>query len=119
MILKIVDQENITIGGVQVYENNADGKLTVQDTYHIVAIIDGLDDVFGTNEEQILVKIDVSQFKENCLIAGEVYQEFEDVNDEDFYDCCMESICNRLEVGVGPVSNRAYEIWSIIEEEYL
>ena len=38
MILKIVDQENITIGGVQVYENNADGKLTVQDTYHISAL---------------------------------------------------------------------------------
>ena len=42
MILKIVDQENITIGGVQVYENNADGKLTVQDTYHISALEYGL-----------------------------------------------------------------------------
>ena len=119
MILKIVDQENITIGGVQVYENNADGKLTVQDTYHIVAIIDGLDDIFGTNEEQILVKIDVSQFKENCLIAGEVYHEFADSNDEDFYKMCIESICDRLEVGVGPIPDRVYEIWSIIEEEYL
>ena len=119
MILKIVDQENITIGGVQVYENNADGKLTVQDTYHIVAIIDGLDDIFGTNEEQILVKIDVSQFKENCLIAGEVYHEFADFNDEDFYKNCIESICNRLGVGVGPIPDRVYEIWSIIEEEYL
>ena len=119
MILKIVDQENITIGGVQVYENNADGKLTVQDTYHIVAISDGLDDVFGTNEEQILVKIDVSQFKENCLIAGEVYHEFEDANDEDFYHLCMESISNRLGVGAGIIPDRVYEIWSIIEEEYL
>ena len=81
-----------------------------------------------TNLESILNKpnlkieteySDIAKFKENCLIAGEVYNEFEDVNDEDFYDCCMESICNRLEVGVGPVSDRAYEIWSIIEEEYL
>lgn len=119
MILKIVDQENITIGGVQVYENNADGKLTVQDTYHISALEYGTDSIFGSNEEQVTVIIDIAKFKENCLIAGEVYNEFEDVNDEDFYDCCMESICNRLEVGVGPVSERAYEIWSIIEEEYL
>ena len=102
MILKIVDQENITIGGVQVYENNADGKLTVQDTYHISALEYGTDSIFGSNEEQVTVIIDIAKFKEN-----------------DFYDCCMESICNRLEVGVGPVSDRAYEIWSIIEEEYL
>ena len=119
MIVRIIEQDGKVIGGIQVYENSFDGTTKVQDTYHIIAIIDGLDDIFGTNEEQILVKIDVSQFKENCLIAGEVYQEFKDVNDDDFYDCCMESICNRLEVGVGPVSNRAYEIWSIIEEEYL
>ena len=90
MILKIVDQENITIGGVQVYENNADGKLTVQDTYHISALEYGTDSIFGSNEEQVTVIIDIAKFKENCLIAGEVYNEFEDVNDDDFYDCCME-----------------------------
>ena len=39
--------------------------------------------------------------------------------DEDFYKNCIESICNRLEVGVGPIPDRVYEIWSIIEEEYL
>ena len=119
MILKIFDKNNGTIGAVHVYENNENGELCVQDTYHIRTLEYGSDDVFGTNNEELIVIVDVSEFKENCIIAGEVYQKFEDVNDEDFYDCCMESICNRLEVGVGPVSNRAYEIWSIIEEEYL
>lgn len=119
MILKIMDENNGTIGAVQVYENNENGELTVQDTHHIRALEYGSDDVFGTNDEEVIVIVDITEFKENCLIAGEVYQEFEDVNDDDFYDCCMESICNRLDVGVGPISNRAYEIWSIIEEEYL
>lgn len=119
MILKIVDENNGTIGAIEVYENNENGELKVQDTHHIRALEYGSDDVFGTNDKEVIVIVDVTEFKENCLIAGEVYQEFEDVSDEDFYDCCIESICNRLEVGVGPIPNRVYAIWSLIEEEYL
>lgn len=119
MILKIVDENNSTIGAVNVYENDENGKICVQDTYHINAIADGFDSVFGTNDAQLMVKIDVSEFKENCVIASEVYHEFEYCNDEDFYHLCVESICNRLEVGVEPIPDRAYEIWSIIEEMYL
>ena len=119
MILKIVDENNSTIGAVQVYENNENGELCVQDTYHIRALEYGADDVFGTNDEEVIVIVNIAEFKENCLIAGEVYQEFEDVNDEDFYKNCIESICNRLGVGVGPIPDRVYEIWSIIEEGYL
>ena len=119
MILKIVDNEKTTIGGVQVYENNENGELIVQDTYHIEAITDGFDDVFGTNDEQIVVTIDVAEFKQNCLIAGEVFKEWEYCNDDDFYKNCMSSICDKLGVTVGPVPDRAYEIWTIIEEEYL
>ena len=119
MILNIVDGNNSILGAVYVYENNENGELTVQDTYHIRALEYGHDSIFGTNEEEVTVTIDVTQFKENCLIAGEVYNEFEYCNDEDFYKNCMESICNKLEVGVGPIPDRAYEIWSIIEEEYL
>lgn len=119
MILKISDEKNGTIGAVQVYENNENGELTVQDTYHINALDDGFDSVFGTNDKEVIVIIDIAEFKENCLIAGQVYHEFADSNDEDFYNNCMESICSKLEVGVGPIPDRAYEIWSIIEEEYL
>lgn len=119
MILKVLDENNSTIGAVQVYENNENGELCVQDTYHIKDVTDNCDSVFGTNETELVVTIDITEFKENCLIAGEVYHEFADSNDEDFYKMCIESICNRLEVGVGPIPDRVYKIWSIIEEEYL
>ena len=119
MILKIADKNNSTIGAVKVYENNFDGKTEVQDTYHIKTLEYGLDTIFGSNEEEVAIIIDVTKFKENCLIAGEVYQELEDSNDEDFYKNCISTICNKLEVGVGPIPKRVYEIWSIIEEEYL
>ena len=119
MILKLVDENKCTIGAVKVYENDENGEVCVQDTYHINAITDGFDSVFGTNDEEVIVIIDIAKFKENCLIAGEVYQEFKDCNDEDFYRECMFSICNKLNVVSGPIPNRAYEIWSIIEEEYL
>ena len=119
MIVKIVEKDGKVIGGIQVYENSFDGKTKVQDTYHIEALEYGSDSIFGSNEEEVSVIIDVSEFKDNCLIAGNVYHEFEDCVDEDFYKNCIESICNKLEVGVGPVPDRVYEIWSIIEEEYL
>ena len=119
MILKIVDGNNSTIGAVQVYENSFDGTTIVQDTFHIKALEYGSDTIFGSNEEEVAIIIDVTKFKDNCLIAGEVYQELEDSNDEDFYKNCISTICNKLEVGVGPIPGRVYEIWSIIEEEYL
>ena len=119
MILKIIDENNGAIGAVQVYENNENGELTVHDTYHIKDVSDKLDSVFGTNETELVVTIDIGEFRSNCIIAGEVYREWEDCNDEYFYKNCMSSICDKLEVGVGPIPNRVYEIWSIIEGEYL
>ena len=119
MIVKIVEQDGKVIGGIQVYENSFDGTTKVQDTYHIKTFELGLDSLFGSNEEEIAVTIDVAEFKQNCLIAGEVFKEWEYCNDEDFYKNCMSSICDKLGVTVGPVPDRAYEIWSIIEGEYL
>lgn len=119
MIVRIVEKDGKVIGGIQVYENSFDGRTKVQDTYHIEALEFGSDSIFGGNEEEVSVIIDVSEFKDNCLIAGNVYHEFEDFNDDDFYRNCIESICKKLEVGVGPIPDRVYEIWSIIEEEYL
>ena len=119
MILKIVDKNNSTIAAVHVYENDENGELCVQDTYHIKEVFENCDSVFGTNDTQLEVIIDIAEFKENCLIAGEVYHEFEDCNDEDFYRECMFSICNRLNVVSGPIPDRAYDIWNIIEREYL
>ena len=62
MILKIVDSSNnSTIGAVYVYENNENGELTVQDTYHLKTVEHGFDDVFGTNDEQITISIDTKR----------------------------------------------------------
>ncbi|MBR2557959.1 MAG: hypothetical protein IKE95_06315 [Methanobrevibacter sp.] len=66
MILRIFDKNNGTIGAVHVYENNENGELCVQDTYHIKNVSDSCDSVFGTNETELVVTIDVSEFKENC-----------------------------------------------------
>ena len=38
MILNIVDGNNSILGAVYVYENNENGELTVQHTYHIRAL---------------------------------------------------------------------------------
>lgn len=119
MILRIVDVNNGTIGAIQVYENSEDGEISVQDTYHIKDVSDKLDSVFGTNETELTVTIDIGEFKSNCIMAGAVYSEWIGCVADDFYKNCMSSICDKLEVGVGPVPDRAYEIWSIIEEEYL
>lgn len=56
MILKIINEKD-TIAGIRVYENNFDGKVEVQDTYHLKVISNGFDDIFGTNEEQITIII--------------------------------------------------------------
>ena len=120
MILKVVDENKSTIGAVKVYENNFDGKIEVQDTCHIEAVENGFDSVFESNDEEVIVIIDIGEFKQNCLIAGEIFNKWNNnCEDEDFYRNCIESICNKLNFDSGPIPNRVYEIWSIIEEEYL
>ena len=59
MIVKILDQNGHVAGGIQVYENNFDGEVSIQDTYHVETIEDnGRDDIFGTNEEQITIQVE-------------------------------------------------------------
>ena len=40
-------------------------------------------------------------------------------NDEDFYKNCIESIMLKLNVTEGVMPNEVYEIWRIIEENYI
>lgn len=119
MILKIVNERGTVLGAVNVYENNENGEVFIKETRRCEAIEDGHDAIFDTNEETVVAIIDTSEFKENGIIAEKVYQEFENANDEDFYHLCMATICDRLGFVAGPIPDRAYEIWSIIEEEYL
>ena len=58
MILKIVDKDGNVAGGVYVYENNENGEVFVQDTYHVDVVNDDeLDDIFGTNETQVTIQV--------------------------------------------------------------
>jgi len=43
--------------GVDVYENNFDGEVQVNDTFHCEAEEDGFDTIFGTNDPMVTIKI--------------------------------------------------------------
>lgn len=55
--------------GVNVYENNFDGEVQVNNTFHCEAEADGRDTIFGTNDENITVIIPMDEIKES-IIAG-------------------------------------------------
>ena len=57
VVVKIVSPNKYTISGVHVYENNENGEVFVQDDYHCEAVEDGFDDIFGTNDEKIVVTL--------------------------------------------------------------
>ena len=86
MILKVVDENNSTIGAVQVCENNFDGKTEVQDTYHIKVVENGSDSVFNTNEEEVSSKIDQDikrRFVANEIVADILSQRAGQIYDEE------------------------------------
>ena len=70
MILKVVDENNGTIGAVYVYENNENGELSIMDTFHVDAKETGLDTIFGTNDQEIVIQLD-QNLKRN-LVADEI-----------------------------------------------
>lgn len=53
--------------GVDVYENNFDGEVQVNDTFHCEAEADGRDTIFGTNDENITVVIPMDEIKESII----------------------------------------------------
>ena len=55
--------------GIDAYENNFDGEVQVNDTFHCEAEADGRDTIFGTNDENITVVIPMDEIKES-IIAG-------------------------------------------------
>ena len=68
MIIKIL--VNGKEYGVDVYENNFDGEVQVNDTFHCEAEEDGLDTIFGTNDQMITVKIgDDTMYEPQCKHA--------------------------------------------------
>ena len=65
MILKIVDSNGTVLGAVNVYENNYNGEVCVNDTFHCDAVVENIDTIFGTNDSEISVCInkEVMQLK--------------------------------------------------------
>lgn len=52
--------------GVDVYENNFDGEVQVNNTFHCKAEADGFDTIFGTNDQMITIKIDDNEEEHGC-----------------------------------------------------
>ena len=85
MILKIVDANGTVLGAVNVYENNYNGEVSVNDTFHCNADAVDLDTIFGTNDQEVAIQLD-HNFKRNFVAeeivadilsqrAGQVYDE--------------------------------------------
>lgn len=57
MILKIVDAKGTVLGAVEIYENNYNGEVSVNDTFHCKAEVADSDTIFGTNDSEVVVCI--------------------------------------------------------------
>ncbi|WP_296848165.1 hypothetical protein [uncultured Methanobrevibacter sp.] len=57
MILKVVDDTGAVIAAIHVYENNYNGEVSVNDTFHCEAEVVDLDSIFGTNDSEVVVCI--------------------------------------------------------------
>lgn len=68
MIIKIIDQNN-KVAGIYAYENNENGEVFVQDTYHCDAREDGFDTIFGTNDEQITIQLKGDKIMEERICS--------------------------------------------------
>lgn len=54
------------------------------------------------------------------VIAKEVSEYWKDnCIDEEFYDNCMDSICEEIGFESGVIPQEAYDIWNIIEQKYI
>ena len=57
MILKIVGDTGAVIAAIHVYENNYNGEVSVNDTYHCDVDAVESDSIFGTNDSEVVVCI--------------------------------------------------------------
>ena len=86
MILKVVDETGAAIAAIHVYENNYNGDVSVNDTYHCDVEAVELDSVFGTNDKSVAIQLD-HNFKRNFvadeIVADLVSQRVGQVYDEE------------------------------------
>lgn len=82
MIIKIWDKDNY-VSGVYVYENNENGDVFIQDTYHCDAKEGNYDTIFGTNEKEIIIKMPMNETMEErvcCLLEELVNNKFKNLD---------------------------------------
>jgi len=102
MILRTIDQFG-NESAVFLYENNENGEVFVQDTFHCEVVDESLDTVFGTNEQQVTIINKLSNQREaiaNAIVddivscrPGEMYdEEILDMFVNDFFAEEMEKI---------------------------
>ena len=84
MILKVVDENNGTIGALQVVENDETGEVSVMDTYYVNAAVTGFDKIFFTNDEEITIQIG-NALKRN-LVADEIVADIVSLRAGQVYD---------------------------------
>ena len=86
MILKIVDANGAVLGAVNVYENNYNGEVSVNDTFHCNADAVDLDTIFGTNDQQVAIQLDHNlkrKFAADEIVADIVSQRAGQTYDEE------------------------------------
>ena len=85
MILKVLDGCAV-IAAVHVYENNYDGEVLVNDTYHCDVEAVERDSIFGTNDKEVTIQLDHSlkrNFVTDEIVADIVSQRTGQVYDEE------------------------------------
>ena len=86
MILKIVDANGTVLGAVNVYENNYNGEVSVNDTFHCNANAVDLDTIFGTNDQEVAIQLDHNlkrKFAADEIVADIVSQRAGQTYDEE------------------------------------
>ena len=86
MILKVVDETGAAIAAIHVYENNYNGEVSVNDTYHCDVEAVELDSIFGTNDQEVPIQLDYNlkrNFVAEEIVADIVSQRAGQVYDEE------------------------------------
>ena len=86
MILKVVDETGAAIAAIHVYENNYNGDVSVNDTYHCDVEAVELDSVFGTNDKSVAIQLDHNlkrKFAADEIVADIVSQRAGQTYDEE------------------------------------
>lgn len=86
MILKVVDETGAAIAAIHVYENNYNGEVSVNDTYHCDVEAVEMDSIFGTNDKEVTIQLDHNlkrNFAADEIVADIVSQRAGQVYDEE------------------------------------